>query len=407
MFAPTVPQVMREFDSSSVILSEIVVSIYVLGFSIGPLLIAPLSEVYGRRWVYLISCGFFLIFTIACPVSSSLSMLIVFRFLAGCAGSTPVTLGGASIGDMFPKEKRSAAMALWGMTPQLAPAIGPIIGGFLEEVEGWRWIFWLQAITAGLVLVFGIVILRETYAPTILRRKTNALILETGDTTLRSILHDPTPPSDIFIHAIFRPLKLLVLSPIVLLLSLYTTVLFGYLYLFITTLPEVFQGQYDFSVGDSGLTYLGLGVGSILGLIIAGKTGDTMYQILAAKNKGIEAPEYRLPPLMLTSPLVSIAFFSYGWSVEMKTHWIVPLIATAVFSLGMMPAFVSLDFPPPYSQFMIQRGTYILIRFPSICISLIHLEGTPRLLLQQVKFCSRLSALFFLLLESHSSINWA
>jgi MFS family permease len=271
-------------------------------------------------------------------------MLIVFRFLAGCAGSTPVTLGGASIGDMFPKEKRSAAMAFWGMAPQLAPAVGPIIGGFLGEAAGWRWIFWLQVITAGLVLVFGIIILRETYAPAILQHKTSTLIHETGDTTLRSVLHDPTPPSQIFIQATFRPLKLLASSPIVLLLSLYTAILFGYLYLFITTLPEVFQGQYDFSVGVSGLTYLGLGIGSILGLTVVGKTGDTMYKTLAAKNKGIEAPEYRLPPLMLTSPLVSTAFFSYGWSVQTKIHWIVPMIATAVFSLGMMPAFVSFEF---------------------------------------------------------------
>lgn len=343
MFAPVVPEVMKGFHSSSVILSEIVVSIYVLGFAVGPLFLSPISELFGRRWVYLISCAAFVIFTIACAASSSLGMLIVFRFLAGCAGSTPVTLGGASIGDIFAKENRGAAMALWGIGPQLAPAVGPIIGGFLGEAEGWRWIFWLQALAAGPILVFAIGILRETYAPVILQHKTNALILQTRNQDLVSSLRDPTTPSQIISHAIFRPLQLLILSPIVILFSLYTAVLFGYLYLFVTTLPEVFQGQYGFSVGQSGLAYLGLGLGSLLGLVVAGLTSDKMYKALAARNHDIGKPEYRLPPLMLTSPLVAIAFFGYGWSAETKTHWIVPIITTLLFSLGMMPAFVSLQ----------------------------------------------------------------
>jgi multidrug resistance protein len=344
MFAPVVPQAMAEFNVSSIILSEIVVSVFVLGFAIGPLVISPLSELYGRRWVYLISAVLFLVFTIACAVSSNLNMLIAFRFLAGCAGSTPITLGGASIGDMFVKEKRGHAMALWAVGPQLGPAIGPIIGGFLGEAKGWRWIFWLQAIVAGVVLVLGTIILRESYAPVLLERKTKALIRETGDQSLRSSLHDPTPHSQIFIRTIARPMRMLTASPIVALLSVYTAIIFGYLYIFITTFATVFQGQYGFSTGTSGLTYLGLGAGSIIGVVVVGATSDKLYQKLTTRNNGVSAPEFRLPPLMLTSPLVAVSFFTYGWSVEAKVHWIMPIIFTALFSMGMMPAFVS----PPF-----------------------------------------------------------
>lgn len=116
MFAPVVSQAMAEFNSSSVVDSEMAVSIYVLGFAVGPLVISPLSEIYGRKWAYLISSFLFLVFTIACAVSDSLVMLIAFRFLAGCCGSTPISLGGATIGDMFAKEHRGKAMALWGMS---------------------------------------------------------------------------------------------------------------------------------------------------------------------------------------------------------------------------------------------------------------------------------------------------
>lgn len=340
MFSPGVVQVMDEFHSSSTILSEIVVTVYVLGFAIGPLLVGPLSETYGRKWVYLISCFVFFAFTIACAVSTNLNMLIAFRFLAGCAGSTPTILGGATIGDMFTREKRGGAMALWGMGPQLAPAIGPVIGGFLSQEQGWRWVFWFQAIISGVVMAIGFMLLHETYAPVILEHKVKKLRHETGNQALRSSLHDPALTSQIWTRAIFRPMKMLLCSPIVFLLSLYVSVLFGYLYLFIATFPLVFQQQYGFSVGISGLAYLGLGIGSFLGLIITGKTSDMLYGKLSEKNDGASVPEYRLPPLMLTSPLVTISFFLYGWSANARVQWIVPIIGTALFSMGMIPAFV-------------------------------------------------------------------
>jgi multidrug resistance protein len=341
MFAPGVEQVMEEFHFSDADLATFVVSIYVLGFAIGPLIIAPLSELNGRRIVYLISNLLFVIFTIGCALSSNLGMLFAFRFLAGCAGATPVTLGGASIGDMFPKENRGAAMAVWGMGPILGPVLGPVIGGFLAQAKGWRWAFWLQAIVSGSTLLLGAVFLRETYAVAILEHKTQRLIRETGDRDLVSALRDGTPGKEHFKRAIIRPIKMLLFSPIILLFSLYMALIFGYLYLFLTTFPTVFQEQYGFNTGVTGLSYLGVGIGSFVGLIMAGKSSDPLYAQLTAKNHGVGRPEFRLPPLMFTCPLIVIAFFWYGWSAEVKTHWIVPIIGTSLFGMGMIPAFVS------------------------------------------------------------------
>jgi MFS family permease len=119
MFAPSVPEVMRGFGVTNADLGTLVVSIYVLGFAVGPVVVAPMSEIFGRLPMYLISNLMFVIFTTACAVSSSLGMLTGFRFLAGCAGAAPIALGGASIGDMFPRDRRGAAMAVWGMGPML------------------------------------------------------------------------------------------------------------------------------------------------------------------------------------------------------------------------------------------------------------------------------------------------
>jgi MFS family permease len=125
MFAPGVPSVLRTFNipiANSTTTAELVVSIYILGFAIGPLLISPLSEIYGRYPVYVVCNIMFLIFTIACAVAQTIDQLIVFRFFAGCFGVCPVTLGGASISDLIPQEKRGASMSLFGM--------GPLMGMF-------------------------------------------------------------------------------------------------------------------------------------------------------------------------------------------------------------------------------------------------------------------------------------
>jgi MFS family permease len=99
MFAPGVEDVMREFGSSSTMLASFVVSVYVLGYMVGPFLIAPLSELYGRVPLYHTCNVLFLIFTIACAVTQSLPQLIVFRLLAGIAGVCPLTIGSGTAGE--------------------------------------------------------------------------------------------------------------------------------------------------------------------------------------------------------------------------------------------------------------------------------------------------------------------
>lgn len=110
IFAPGVPELMEEFQSRSTELAAFVVSVYVLGFASGPLIMAPMSEIYGRAIVYHI-CNFgYIAFVIGCALAPSLNALIVFRFLSGIFGSCPLTNGGGSIADLFTQEDRAVAM---------------------------------------------------------------------------------------------------------------------------------------------------------------------------------------------------------------------------------------------------------------------------------------------------------
>lgn len=146
MFAPGVPEMMAEFHTSNTQVATFVVSVFVLGFAMGPLLLAPLSELYGRLPVYHVCNIFFVIFSAGCALAKDVGMLIAFRFLAGFAGVAVVTCGSGSIADMMPPEKRGGAMAIWSLGPLLGPVIGPVCAGFLVDAKGWRWVFWVITI---------------------------------------------------------------------------------------------------------------------------------------------------------------------------------------------------------------------------------------------------------------------
>lgn len=96
-------------------------------------------------------------------------------------------------------------------------------------------------------------------------------------------------------RAIIRPTKMLFLSPIVGLMSLYVAVAYGILYLLFTTFTFVFEGRYGFSSGTVGLTYIGIGIGMILGLAMVGKLSDATLRKVKASGGAVKL-EYRLPP---------------------------------------------------------------------------------------------------------------
>lgn len=343
MFAPGVQQVMAEAHESSTLLAAFVVSsIYVLGFAIGPLVFAPLSEMYGRLPVYLISSIMFVIFTIACAVSSNMNMLIGFRFLEGGFDVTPITLGGGTIADLMPVEKRGGAMSIWVMGPLIGPVVGPAAGGFHVPAKRWRWVFWVIAIAAGVFCGIAFLSMRETYAPVILARMAAKLGKETGNLKLRHKFTTDDKPAALFRRNIVRPAKLLLLSPIVLSLSSYTALVYGILYLLFTTFTFVFEGQYGFSEGIVELMYIALGVGMLLGLAFMGPASD--WVIKSRQKKGLELkPEHRLP-LFLALPGaigIPIEMFIYGGTTQNKIHCIVPLIGTCFVCFGLLTVFVS------------------------------------------------------------------
>ncbi len=110
--------------------------------------------------------------------------------------------------------------------------IGPVAGGYLSEAKGWRWVFWVIAIAAGALTIGAFIVLRESYEPTLLARRTATLRKSTNNPNLRSKFDSPDrKTSKMFFKAIIRTSKWLFLSPIVFYLFLYMAIVYGYLYL--------------------------------------------------------------------------------------------------------------------------------------------------------------------------------
>lgn len=197
-------EIAHQFNLTSTYTPNLPVGMYVLGLAIGPLCLGPLSELYGRRMVYVISFLIFTVLNVGCATSPNITALSILRLASGACGSAGPTLGGASIGDMFTKAERGKAQALYALGPTLGPVIGPLMGAFIvDRTHGWRWAVWVIVIASGVITACTVLFLRETYAPFLLRKSTR-LEEGIGGVKVRSL----------FGEAIRRPFKLLLFSPI-------------------------------------------------------------------------------------------------------------------------------------------------------------------------------------------------
>ncbi|KAJ9157335.1 MFS dha1 multidrug resistance protein [Pleurostoma richardsiae] len=332
MLAPSMEVVMSEFRSSNADLQSFTVSIYVLGYAFGPLIHAPVSELYGRQIPFLVNSALFILANVACALSTNLPMLIVFRFIVGVVGSCPLALGPASIADMFKQQHRGTAMAIWNLPVLFAPAIGPLVGAYLTIAGGWRWNCWFLAIGMGVLLIAMCTLFSETHAPTVLERKACALRRQYRNPSFVSALRPKTTRRATITGAATRPLKLLLLSPIVTTLSLCSAVSYGFIYLLFTSMTQAFTKRYGIQEPEVGLTYLGFGIGNIVANISLGLTADRLMKRLA--RGGEMKPEYRLPPLIPGSLLMPTGLLIYGWTLQYNVHWMVPEFGLFVFGLG-------------------------------------------------------------------------
>ncbi|AEO63931.1 uncharacterized protein THITE_2141914 [Thermothielavioides terrestris NRRL 8126] len=344
-YASGIEGVAARFGASAEV-ATLGLSLYVLGFALGPLVWAPLSETCGRRAVYVVSFAAYTAFSVAAACAPNIAALLVLRFFASAFGASSMTNTGGVIADMFSQAERGLATGLFVTAPFLGPALGPIAGAFLGEAQGWRWILGLVAILGGVVWIPTSLITPETYAPFILRCRAKALSRMTGSVYV-SRLDAGKPPKPLLQElsiSLTRPWIFLFREPIVMLTSLYISIVYGTLYMCFAGFPIVFQGSRGWSQGTAGLAFIGIAVGVCLAAVAAGLDNHRYARMCEAVEAGGGAvePEARLSTAMAGSIVLPIGLFLFAWTTYPWVHWIAPIIGATLFSCGLVLVFISL-----------------------------------------------------------------
>lgn len=267
ILAPSLPDIGRDLNITNESERALCLSIFVLGFAFGPLILAPLSELYGRAIVLQLSNAFFAVFNCACAFAQTKEQLIVFRLFGGIGGSAPLAIGPAVLSDLFTADERGLAVSIYAFFPLLGPALGPICGGFIADYSTWRWSFWGTTIATVPILILGVIFLEETYPPVLLQRKKNILIKQTGNTNLFTSYDQPDLTlAGKLADALIRPLRLMTTQIIVIVMGLYQAYLYGLMYIVLATFPPLWTDHYHQSLSRAGLNYISLGLGYCAGI---------------------------------------------------------------------------------------------------------------------------------------------
>ena len=326
--------------------SALMLSIFFLGYVIGPLITSPLSEVYGRVIVLQLGTLFFFIFTLAGGFAQTQVQMTMFRLLAGVGGSTSLGIGGGIIGDCFTPDQRGLAVSIYNLMPLLGPAVGPIAGAFITQYSTWRWSFWATAIADAVFQLAGLAILQESWAPTILQRRKKALIKETGNQklyTAADVANRDKTLSSRLRDAFVRPIKLLSTQVIVQALCLYMAYLFGVTVLVLSTFSSLWTRRYGYPLGTGSLNYIALALGYTFGTQISARLNDRIYRSLKRKNGDRGIPEYRLPMMALGATFMPIGLLIYAWTAQYRVHWIAVDIGVAIYAAGTFTSFQCLQ----------------------------------------------------------------
>lgn len=173
------PALREQFGFSDGSQSVLPATTYLIGFVLGPLVFAPLSEQYGRRPILLSTLCLYILFTMASALAPNWGAFLVFRFLSGTFAAPPMSVTGGSIADVYDeKVMRGRANMLWSGGTLLGPLGGPVLSGYTYQYS-WRWPFWAAMMFSGICLV-ALLLQPETLATKILRDRAAKLNKEKG-----------------------------------------------------------------------------------------------------------------------------------------------------------------------------------------------------------------------------------
>ncbi|KAI9750306.1 MAG: 2,5-diamino-6-(ribosylamino)-4(3H)-pyrimidinone 5'-phosphate reductase [Chaenotheca gracillima] len=313
-------------------------ALYVLGYGLGPLLWAPMSEIplFGRNVPYVATFGIYLILTVPTALANNLGGLLFLRFLQGFFGSPCLANGGASMGDMYSFVYLPYSVALWVSAAFAAPALGPLLSAFAVTAKGWRWSLWIILWMSAPVFVLWFFFLPETSHSNILLRRAARLRAKSGNEKIRSqteIDRAKLTFREIAVDAVIKPVEIMFKDPAVLFTNVYTAITYGIYYSFFEAFPLVYGPLYGFNLGETSIVFLCIVVGCLLAMVIY-FSYLTFILVPDILKNGFRSQEHRLKPALYAVFWPTIGLFLFGWTAKTSIHWIASVVGITIYSIS-------------------------------------------------------------------------
>ena len=358
------------------------IAIFTAGFGVAPMFLAPLSEINGRRPVFIATGSLFVLCNLFCGITDYFAGMLLSRLFLGIGASTFSTMGGGILADIYISSERNTPMVLFTGATMFGTGVGPLVSGIVAENLLWRWVFYIQVFTSGFLIALIILFFRETRGHIVLSRKAKVLnkwyeALEAAGSLGISIpptspplspssphpeKHDPTPttPStrttthrirykvladeqrssilNLISLSLYRPFHLLVTEPVVFWFSVWISFAWGILYLQFASIPLVFKTSYNFTLAQTGYVFTAMSIGGILSTILS-ITQDN-WAVKRYPHK-FHDPEGRLLFTCVEAALLPIGLFWFGWTCYPSVPWILPTIAVGIATMGIFSVFLA------------------------------------------------------------------
>ncbi|KAI5894417.1 MFS general substrate transporter [Schizophyllum commune H4-8] len=371
---PAVAEMERSLPATSGEIS-LSISLFILIQGFAPIMWSSISEVKGRKVVYIVSIAIFTVGSIIVAISNSIGLVIGFRCMQAVGSSAVIAIGAATLADIFEPAERGTKMGVYYMAPLLGPSVASVLGGVLTSGFNWRGPFWFLAIVSGCSLLGFIVFFKDTFRKersltyqNILKsrlreaakegrrrrrarekavgregkrekhdaeRGSGVAVIADGGAVVAALpdvkvtLRDVNPFPGV-ISILRRP------NNVVMLFS--SGLLFSYSFIVPYTSSRTLSTYYGYTPLEIGFVLLSFGVGSLAGSLLGGRWSDMILRRLRARNGGKFYPEMRLQstiPGLISFPIFVLGF---AWITEEHVH--ISGMCVMLFMTGLTQLFV-------------------------------------------------------------------
>ncbi|KAI1857673.1 hypothetical protein JX265_011088 [Neoarthrinium moseri] len=338
VFAPAATITAAEFDVP-IIVMRLAVSLWILGFFAGPIFFGPMSELFGHVLVFAIGVIGLAVFQLPIALGENVRTILICRFFSGVFGSGAFAVVSGMYVELYEPTQRGVALGLSSICINLGATIAPIAGAYISSQRSqWRWTAWATLIITAIFGIAALFTVRESSSRMILRNKARRLRFDTGNWALHAKSEETRIElKDIVYRYLTKPIRMFVTEPILMIFTVYLTLVYGTLYLSFQAFPTAFQ-QRGWSVQTSSLPFIAV----MCGIISAWGTQSvftlTWYKACAHRRGAPPPPEFRLPPMMAGGVILPPSLLWFGWSGNV--HPASQVIASYFIGLGLMLIFV-------------------------------------------------------------------